>query len=205
LLSPVPGDLNLTGAGDGGDGVGDGVHGTGVGANGFSHGTVGTTPQKSQSSLQRISSSMGSMVGISSSSASSSSALKDTRGFSLRAKIPQTTRALDEHAVAIVVDGAGGTASGTAGVGDRKGSPEKSGRGPADDGSVVVAIPDTRGYSIRAPIGDNSSNNSASNSATSAKEVAIRKAHRDLEIVANGNGAEAGKEFLIVRVAFPKS
>jgi uncharacterized protein with PhoU and TrkA domain len=72
-----------------------------------------------------------------------------------------------------------------------------------------VAIPDIRGFSLRAPIaGDRGDDQTpkppnardADSKAASPSLEAIRKAHRDLEIV-GADGDEAGKEFLIaVRV-----
>lgn len=128
------------------------------------------------------------------------------------------TPAADPTAVAIAVVpdaasfrdvGDGDVDSRSSGSGG-SGSPATGSRNKTDDeaSSVSVAIPDIRGFSLRAPIADGGDDQTpkprdardADSKAASPSLEAIRKAHRDLEIV-GADGDEAGKEFLIaVRV-----
>lgn len=68
---------------------------------------------------------------------------------------------------------------------------------------VSVAIPDIRGLSLRSPVATvtpKPAEDDADEKAAGASRAAVRKAHRDLEIIGAAND-EAGKEFLIaVRV-----
>ena len=128
------------------------------------------------------------------------------------------TPAADPTAVAIAVVpdaasfrdvGDGDVDSRSSGSGG-SGSPATGSRNKTDDeaSSVSVAIPDIRGFSLRAPIAEGGDDRTpkprdardADSKAASPSLEAIRKAHRDLEIV-GADGDEAGKEFLIaVRV-----
>ena len=159
---------------------------------------------------------------------------KDLRGYSLRSRgsasprksaserfVSETdseTPAADPTAVAIAVVpdaasfrdvGDGDVDSRSSGSGG-SGSPATGSRNKTDDeaSSVSVAIPDIRGFSLRAPIAEGGDDQTpkprdardADSKAASPSLEAIRKAHRDLEIV-GADGDEAGKEFLIaVRV-----
>ena len=68
---------------------------------------------------------------------------------------------------------------------------------------VSVAIPYIRGLSLRSPVATvapKPAEDDADEKAAGASRLAVRKAHRDLEIIGAAND-EAGKEFLIaVRV-----
>ena len=128
------------------------------------------------------------------------------------------TPAADPTAVAIAVVpdsasfrdvGDGDVDSRSSGSGG-SGSAAPGSRNKTDDeaSSVSVAIPDIRGFSLRAPIAEGGDDQTpkprdardADSKAASPSLEAIRKAHRDLEIV-GADGDEAGKEFLIaVRV-----
>jgi len=164
---------------------------------------------------------------------------KDLRGYSLRSRgnassgksasesfVSETdseTPAADPAAVAIAiapdaepfVDVGNGdvdsrsSSSGGSGSSGSSGSPGSRTKTDDESSSVSVAIPDIRGFSLRAPIaGDRGDDQTpkppnardADSKAASPSLEAIRKAHRDLEIV-GADGDEAGKEFLIaVRV-----
>ena len=162
------------------------------------------------------------------------SGVKDFRGYSLRSRgsasprksaseyfVSETdseTPAADPTAVAIAVvpDSASCRDVGDGDVDSRSSGSSGSGsaapgsRNKTDDeaSSVSVAIPDIRGFSLRAPIAEGGDDQTpkprdardADSKAASPSLEAIRKAHRDLEIV-GADGDEAGKEFLIaVRV-----
>ena len=162
------------------------------------------------------------------------SGVKDLRGYSLRSRgsasprksaseyfVSETdseTPAADPTAVAIAVvpDSASFRDVGDGDVDSRSSGSSGSGsaapgsRNKTDDeaSSVSVAIPDIRGFSLRAPIAEGGDDQTpkprdardADSKAASPSLEAIRKAHRDLEIV-GADGDEAGKEFLIaVRV-----
>ena len=163
LLAEVPSDLNLMS--DNGTNDADGVI---------------TSPQKS-SSLMKSVKSVGSMVGM-------SAKKEDTRGYSIRSRVP-SAGVIDQSSIAVDIDD-----TTVASTGDGTNEKETS----DSDGSVSVAIPDVRGYSIRSPI------QTTTSTTETKKNQAIRQAHRDLEIVGTGT-TEAGKEFLIAVRVEPRS
>ena len=219
LATPPPGFLTDAGQKPDGDGSVSLELPNGGGA---TSGQMPSTPLGSRSSLMSMVSGVKDLR-------------KDLRGYSLRSRgksasehfVSETdseTPAADPAAVAIaiapdadvgIVDVGNGdvadlrsSGSGGSGSSGSPGSRKKTGDDEAS--SVSVAIPDIRGFSLRAPIANGGEDDQtpkppnakadADSKAASPSLEAIRKAHRDLEIV-GADGDEAGKEFLIaVRV-----
>ena len=178
--------------------------GSGTPGGGGTPGHMPSTPHGSRSSLM-------SMVGM-------KDLGKDLRGYSLRSRgAPARTELSNDGAtasadsastaqVALTVekDASTDTSGGSSGSGS-----------PARANDVSVAIPDIRGLSLRSPVSTVDRGSRAESEprlnpadekidvdekAAATKAAAIRKAHRDLEII-GADGDEAGKEFLIaVRV-----
>ena len=130
--------------------------------------------------------------------------MKDLRGYSSRSRgARQTKTELDKNDADLSV-GAEVSVTVEKEPPSTASSGGSSGSGsPARLNDVSVAIPDIRGLSLRSPVATvapKPAEDDADEKAAGASRLAVRKAHRDLEIIGAAND-EAGKEFLIaVRV-----
>ena len=159
----------------------------------------GSTPANMPSTPHGSRSSLMSMVGM------KDLGMKDLRGYSLRSRGAQQTKTELEKNDATVSVGAEVSVTvekeppSTASSGGSSGS----GSNDVSANDVSVAIPDIRGLSLRSPVATvtpKPAEDDADEKAAGASRLAVRKAHRDLEIIGAAND-EAGKEFLIaVRV-----
>jgi Trk K+ transport system NAD-binding subunit len=160
----------------------------------------GSTPANMPSTPHGSRSSLMSMVGM------KDLGMKDLRGYSLRSRGAQQSKTeLDKNDANLSV-GAEVSVTvekeppSTASSGGSSGS----GSNDVSANDVSVAIPDIRGLSLRSPVAQTvtpkPAEDDADEKAAGASRLAVRKAHRDLEIIGAAND-EAGKEFLIaVRV-----